>query len=80
MRNFYFKRDLDIARCNIFNIFLIYQVHRVASLFKTRYLFVYPRLKEIVMVFVAHKLFYVFHFLYNFRNFVKKLRDRVLGP
>lgn len=79
MKNSYFQEDLDVSRCNIFHIFFIYMVHRIASLFRTRYLFIYPHFKEILLAFLAHRLFYVFHFLFNLRNLVRKLKTRVLG-
>jgi hypothetical protein len=52
-------------------------VHRVIGRVKKGNRSQHPSLYEIITVFIAHKLSYIFDALYNFRNFLRKARARL---
>jgi len=70
----YLKKDNDLQRCSIKNVFLITLLHRLISPLKHRYLISYPTIPEIIIAFIAHRSFHVFDFLYKFRNILRRIK------
>jgi hypothetical protein len=79
MNDSYFKKDLDISRCSLFNVLLIALTYRVALTARLRRPVFSPRLSEVAIAFVAHRFFPVFHFVYTLRNLVRKIKARLRG-
>lgn len=75
----YYRKNLDLARCNVGRILSIHLFHRFASAVVARgYYRVRPRLREIFGSVLLHHFYGLFHFMLRQYYFLRRAKHALL--
>lgn len=76
-RNSFFRKDQDLGRCGLSDVFAISSLHRIAALLRRRPAGDRPTYPEIAAVIIAHRFPSLFHLFYILRSSILKVRDHL---